>query len=263
MMVVAYLLVLFLIKYTRFYEGFTYEEGVDVTIFAIAGGVIGARLFYVGLNLGTFLKQPEHIMYIREGGLSWHGGLIGGFLGMVALHLWKKMPLGKIADFASVHATIALAVGRIGCFLNGCCYGKECNVPWAVEFKGAGIHGLRHPTQIYESLMLIVCFIGMLWWWKKKKFNGEMTLLMFSSYGLVRFIVEIFRENTPDQYPGGLPFSLAQYFSVFLMVACAAAIIIKRLRIKEPLKSDSQGVEKDKENGAVSSLPSTSPDPRA
>jgi phosphatidylglycerol:prolipoprotein diacylglycerol transferase len=237
MMVVSYIVTLIAMKYTHNIEKLTYDEAVDVTIYSIAGGVIGARLFYVALNMGTFLKSPIHILYLREGGLSWHGAMIGGFLGLYLMHLLKKIPMGRIADYAAVHGTLALAIGRIGCFLNGCCYGKECSLPWAVDFSEAGIHGHRHPTQIYEALLLVVCFIVFLWWWKKKKFDGEMTILMFATYGVIRFIVEFFRDNTANQYPGGFELSLAQYFSLVIIVVCSAILIIKRNKAKTAKQS--------------------------
>ncbi|MCE1247096.1 MAG: prolipoprotein diacylglyceryl transferase [Firmicutes bacterium] len=233
MMVVSYIVTLIVMKYTHDIEKLTYDEAVDVSIYSIAGGVIGARLFYVCLNLGTFLKSPIHILYIREGGLSWHGAMIGGFLGLFLMSYLKKIPMGRIADYASVHGTLALAIGRLGCFMNGCCYGKECSLPWAVNFHDAGIHGLRHPTQLYETLMLVVCFFLFLWWWKKKKFDGEMTLLMFAAYGVIRFVVEFFRENTANQYPGGIEISLAQYFSLAIIIVCAALLAAKRRKARE------------------------------
>ncbi|MCD4783315.1 MAG: prolipoprotein diacylglyceryl transferase [Candidatus Eremiobacteraeota bacterium] len=245
MMVVAYVAVLLVMRFTRKFEGFSYDQAIDVTIFAIAGGVIGARLFYVALNLSVFIKSPLHIFFLREGGLSWHGALLGGLLGMLALHIFKKMPLGKICDFASVHIILGLAIGRIGCFLNGCCYGKITDVPWAVEFKGANLAGLRHPTQLYESFLLVITFLFMLWWWKRKKFDGEMTMLMFASYGAIRFFVEFFRSNTPNQYPRGSTLSLAQYFSLALFSIFTTIVIVKRKLIK------GKSIPKNEEPGTI------------
>ncbi len=235
MMVVSYLTVLVIVNFTHKLEGFTMDEAVDITIFAVAGGVIGARLFYVALNMGKFLQSPIHIIFVREGGLSWHGGLIGAFIALVILHYMRKLPLGKICDYAAVHSVIALAIGRIGCFLNGCCYGKECGCNWGVEFKEAGITGLRHPTQLYESFMLIIAFIFLLWWWKRKKFDGEMTMIMFALYGVIRFIVEIFRENTPNQYLFGLPVSLAQYLSLALIAVFSVIVFVKRKKTPDKI----------------------------
>ena len=233
MMVAAYLTVLILVKFTHKFEGFTVEEAVDITIYAVAGGVIGARIFYAFLNFGKFIKAPLHVFFVREGGLSWHGGLMGAFIALLIFSKLKKVSLGKVCDYAAVHSVIALAVGRIGCFLNGCCYGKECSVPWAVEFKGANLPGLRHPTQLYESFMLIAAFLFLIWWWKRKKFNGEMTMIMFILYGIIRFIVEFFRENTPDQYLMGIPLSLAQYLSLAFILIFGILVVVKRKKAED------------------------------
>lgn len=230
MMVVAYLVVIALMWFTRKYEGFDMNLALDCTIYSIIGGVIGARLVYVVLNLGQYLKSPLHIINVREGGLSWHGALLGAFVGLVILSRTKGASLGKLTDFTAVHGTIALAIGRIGCFLNGCCYGKVCELPWAVEFKGAGLHGTRHPTQLYECFLMLILFAILLWWWRRKRFDGELTMAMFAGYGVIRFIVEFFRENTPDQYLWGTSLSLAQYFSLLLIVVFTAAILIKGKR---------------------------------
>ncbi|MFP4498092.1 MAG: prolipoprotein diacylglyceryl transferase [Vulcanimicrobiota bacterium] len=236
MMVVAYIVVLLVMKSTRQIEKFDMDTALDCSIYAIIGGVIGSRLLYVFLNFKDYLEKPLQILNVREGGLSWHGALIGGFIALLMLAAKKKMPVWKLSDFTSVHVTVALAIGRIGCFLNGCCYGKLTDCPLGVEFKSAHIEGLRHPTQLYESALLIVTFFILLWWWKRKKFDGEMTLAMFGTYGVIRLIVEFFRYNTPDQYPGASPLSLAQLFSILLILGCTAAIIY--FRKKTPQKTE-------------------------
>ncbi len=230
MMVVAYGVVLFVIRYTRKYENMDLDTAIDSTIYAIIGGVIGARLLYVILNLKEYEDSLWHVLNVREGGLSWHGAIIGGYLALYILSRAKKIPYGKISDFIAVHSTLALAIGRIGCFLNGCCYGKECSLPWAVEFKAAGVLGHRHPTQLYECFMLLIAFFVLLRWWKHKKFSGEMTMAMLLSYGIIRFIVEFFRYNTPNQYLFGGPLSLAQYVSILLVTISSIVIYWGRKR---------------------------------
>ena len=235
LMVIAYVTVFFIMRHTRKFEDLSLETALDITIFIIVGGVMGARLFYILLNIGDYFFSPLSLFNIREGGLSWHGALMGGFLGTVALSKIKKIPLGKVADFAAVHSTIALAIGRIGCFLNGCCYGKPTLFITGVDFRASGLEYYRHPTQLYESILMIVSFVLLLYWWKKKKYNGELTLIMFFMYGITRFIVEFFRDNTADQYIGMINLSLAQYLSIALTLGCGIALYIKKkkLNIKE------------------------------
>jgi phosphatidylglycerol:prolipoprotein diacylglycerol transferase len=238
MMVVAYVVTLLTVRYTKKFEDLDTETAVDVTIYAILGGVLGARVLYVLLNFHEYLASPLQIFNVREGGLSWHGAMIGGLIGTLILAKIKKMPLGKITDYASVHTTLGLAIGRIGCFLNGCCYGKPSNLPWAVEFTGTRIPFHRHPTQLYESILMIITFFFCLYWWRKKKFHGEMTCILFLSYGIVRFIVEFFRENTPNQYLFNIPISQAQYFSIVLIIICSIIIYIKRKNSSEQEMTD-------------------------
>lgn len=225
MTVVAYLVVLGIMKYTRRFEDLDQDTALDCTIYAIAGGVSGARLLYVLMNYKLYLDKPLDALNIREGGLSWYGALIGGVFAIWILSLVKKMSFPKLIDFTAVHGVIALAVGRVGCFLNGCCYGRVSDLPWAADFSAAHIDGRRHPTQLYESILLVIFFLILLKLWKYKKFDGEMTLAAFFFNGVSRFTVEFFRDNTPDQYifSGGL--SLAQYFAIVMMVAFPLIII--------------------------------------
>jgi phosphatidylglycerol:prolipoprotein diacylglycerol transferase len=240
MTVAAYLIIILIMTRTRKMEGFDMETAMDCTIYSIVGGVLGARLFYVALNYQAYAGHPGNILNIREGGLSWFGAMIGGFAGMAALSAVRKIPLGKVADFTGIHGTIALAVGRIGCFLNGCCYGRESTLPWAVEFREAHIHGHRHPTQLYESALLVLAFFLLLWWWKRKKFDGEIILASFGLNGLARFLIEFFRDNTPDQYLSPGSFSLAQYFGLGIFLLFASIIIIKRKKLSSQERCDAQ-----------------------
>jgi phosphatidylglycerol---prolipoprotein diacylglyceryl transferase len=235
MMVIAYIIVFLIMRKTRKHENLSLETALDTTIFIIIGGVVGARIFYILLNLGEYIHTPLSFFNVREGGLSWHGALIGGLIGAFLLARAKKLPLGVVSDFAAVHSTIALAIGRMGCFMNGCCYGKPTSYFTGVHFTAAGLAHPRHPTQIYEALLMVVSFFILLSWWKKKKFNGELTLLMFSMYGIVRFIVEFFRDNTADQYIGLTNLSLAQYLSIAMTLGCGIVLYVKRknIRIKE------------------------------
>jgi phosphatidylglycerol---prolipoprotein diacylglyceryl transferase len=234
MMVVAYLVVFLVMRNTKKYEDFNIDTVLDISIFIVIGGVVGARIFYVLLNLGEYLGNPLGMFNMREGGLSWHGALLGGLVATILLSHLKKIPLGKVTDFAAVHSTIALAIGRIGCFLNGCCYGKPTSFFTGVDFSAAGLAYHRHPTQLYESFVMVISFFILLGWWNKRKFNGELTLLLFFLYGITRFLVEFFRDNTADQYIGGVNLSLAQYLSIFMIIGCGIAVYFKRK------KADSQ-----------------------
>ncbi len=254
MTVIAYAVVLVSMKYTRRYEDLDPDTALDCSIYAIIGGVLGARLLYTMINFSDYIQRPLEIIKIREGGLSWYGALMGGALAIFILSRVRKKSFPRLIDFTAVHGVIALAVGRIGCFLNGCCYGRVTQVPWGVEFTGAQLEGIRHPTQLYETILLVAAFIILLRWWPHKKFDGEMTLGAFFFNGLSRFIMEFFRYNTPDQYPGGGMLSLAQYFAILLILIFPVIIIANRRKASAGENHTENGITKDDCTGEAGNI---------
>ena len=117
-------------------ENISGESIADVTLWLMAGGIVGARIVYVT----TYWKeefadqQVSEIFMIRHGGLVYYGGLIGATLAGIIYIRWKKMPFWKIADVLAPSIALGNVFGRIGCLLNGCCYGRACDLPWAIRF---------------------------------------------------------------------------------------------------------------------------------
>lgn len=142
-----------------------------------------------------FIHAPLDIIRLRQGGLYWHGGMAGGMLAIYIFAKKRGLSFGGVADYITPLVAIALAVGRIGCFLNGCCYGKVCSLPWAVVFADAGIQGARHPAQLYELILNVILFFILLYWWKRKSFDGEIAIGFFMIYSAIRAFCEIFRDS--------------------------------------------------------------------
>ncbi len=117
-------------------------------------GIIGARVFYVLDNLGYYIRQPLEIIMLQKGGLAWFGGLFAGvFSGILYLKI-KKLPVLKVTDLVAPYVALAQAIGRLGCFFNGCCFGKES--AYGIYFP---LHGARLiPTQLYSALLLVGIF---------------------------------------------------------------------------------------------------------
>lgn len=199
---------------------------IELALFILIGGILGARLVYVLVELPEYLSDPLDILNLRKGGLSWHGALLGGLLGAYLFAKSRKLSLKKICDILSAPAVIGLAVGRIGCLLNGCCYGRISAVKWAVDLSAAGIIGKRHPAQIYEMIFDLIVFLLILFWLPRKKFDGEVFLGMLSLYSAARFVVEFFREE-PVLWFG---LTLAQYVSIAAIIICGWIIFIGRRR---------------------------------
>jgi len=192
------------------------EDFLDFSFYLLIAGIIGSRLVYVLLHLNEYLSRPLSMFNLREGGLAWHGAMAGGLIAFLVFSRKKKIDLYELLDLAAPQMMLGLAIGRIGCFMNGCCLGNETTLPWGVVFRDAGFTTPRHPTQLYELFLDLLIFSFLVWWDKKKKFSGEILILMLTLYSAARFMVEFFRWSPPYVY--GL--SYAQYFSAVFIGAC-------------------------------------------
>jgi len=163
----------------------------DLVFWVVISGVVGSRLFFVLLNLGYFLKNPVEIFFINQGGLAWQGGMILAAITSVVFIRLKKMPLLRTLDFVIPYAALGQAIGRIGCFLNGCCYGKE----WihGVYFP---VYDVRlYPTQLYSAANLFVIFIVLKFWQARNNIDGRIFAWYFILASAERFVVQFFRAD--------------------------------------------------------------------
>lgn len=216
MLAIAVFLCSFLASQRARFFGIPQEVIFDLTFWVVLFGLLGARIFYITLNLPFFMANPLEMIMIQKGGLSWIGGLIAG--SAVGLTLVKRKNLsGKsILDFCSPYLALGQAIGRIGCFLNGCCYGKE--VSWGIYFP---VHQARlHPTQLTESLGLFVIFFILKKQHSKSKISGSVFLLYLILAAILRFVVEFFRA---DQLWTAGDLSLNQWISLGLIIASIPA----------------------------------------
>jgi phosphatidylglycerol:prolipoprotein diacylglycerol transferase len=193
--VTAYFLLVYLSKERKM--GLTKDDISDLLLYLLVGIILGARLFYVLFyNLGFYLSHPLQTIAVWNGGLSFHGGLVGAAIAAFFFCKKKKIDFYDIADIAVIPTALGLAFGRIGNFLNGELYGRITQVPWAVKFRGA--EGFRHPSQLYESLKNFIIF-GILWNIRNKKLpKGFLFWSFVVLYSAFRFLVEFFREPDPQ-----------------------------------------------------------------
>ena len=178
-------------------EHLSREDIGDVTLWLMVGSIIGARIVYVT----TYWKEEfaggpwTEIFMIQHGGLVFYGGLIGAIVaGVIATH-WKKMPLWKTADTLAPSIALGSAIGRIGCLLNGCCYGRACDLPWAIRFPADHATGGTpvHPTEIYDALLNLLLYGFLDWLFRRKKFDGQVFATYLLCYAVTRSIAEMFR----------------------------------------------------------------------
>ncbi|VAW49620.1 Prolipoprotein diacylglyceryl transferase [hydrothermal vent metagenome] len=170
----------------------------DLVFCLVVSGVLGARLFFILLNLSFFINNPSEIIMIQNGGLAWQGGLIGaGLIG--SFYVKKKgLPVLKMLDLCAPYIALGQAIGRIGCFLNGCCFGKQ--VPWGMYFP---VHDANlHPTQLYLTGGFSVIFIILKLYQKKSMISGQVFVLYLVLAPMWRFIIEFFRADHTQTFLG-------------------------------------------------------------
>lgn len=188
-------------------DGIPGEVIADLGIWLMLGAIVGARLLHViSYWREEFADKPLwEIFMIRHGGLVFYGGLIGASLATIFYTRLKALPLWKLADALAPSIALGQVFGRLGCFLNGCCYGLPTHLPWAVYYPaGNPTHGTGvHPTQLYEALLDLGLYAGLAWFYRRKRFDGQVFALYLIAYALLRASVEFFRGDYEVRYLGG------------------------------------------------------------
>jgi phosphatidylglycerol:prolipoprotein diacylglycerol transferase len=203
-------------------RGLPAERMVDAGLAALIGGLVGARTLYIALD--PYLGWRD-LPFIWRGGLSFHGGLIGGITTVALYALVARISPGLIFDTGAPSMALGYAVARIGCFLNGCCYGCPTTLPWAARFRDPTTGALTppsHPAQLYAALGGLIAFALLLRLRPRARIHGQLFIAYLGLYGLVRFVVEFFRKGytSGPALPG--PFTAAQIASIGLMILGAA-----------------------------------------
>ncbi len=196
-------------------SGWTVEQVDNLLFNGFAGVFLGGRIGYVFFyQWNLFLQDPMYLIRVWEGGMSFHGGLIGVIVAMWLTAKWQKRQFWQVADFVAPLIPFGLGMGRIGNFINDELWGRVTDVSWAVLFPSGG-YLPRHPSQLYEAVLEgVVLFIILNQFIKKSRPAGSVAGLFLLCYGLFRFIVEFFRE--PDAHLGlflGQQISMGQILS--------------------------------------------------
>lgn len=178
----------------------------SVITYIILGVVLGGRIGYVLLyQFPLFLQNPFYLFKITEGGMSFHGGLLGVILALWLFSRKHRRSFFSVADFITPAVPVGLFFGRIGNFINGELWGHVTQVPWAVVFPQDPQQLPRHPSQLYEAVLEgLLLLIVLLLFAKSKPALGRISGLFLLGYGLVRFVVEFFR--VPDAHIGYMAF---------------------------------------------------------
>lgn len=200
-------------------EGRDPSFGSELAFWLMLAGIVGARIGYVLANLSEFTEKPWTILRVDQGGLIFYSGFIGAGLVAIIFARVKREKFWPFSDFVVTALPLGHAIGRTGCFLNGCCYGTPCTLPWAVSVPNPDITWMRHPTQLYSSILNVIIYLILLWFYGHRKREGRVFALYLMLYPLSRFFLEFFRGDERLHLHG---FCVAQVLSlVFFIVGLA------------------------------------------
>jgi phosphatidylglycerol:prolipoprotein diacylglycerol transferase len=211
--------ILILLKSRR--EGISLERVIDLFCLTIFSALVGSRGLHVLLNLHSFREDPIKIFRVWEGGLVFYGGFLLAIGVAVGYMRWYRLPTWKIADLFAPSVALGLFFARIGCFMAGCCYGKETSLPWGVTFTDplslARLHIPLHPTQLYEAAGGLFLFLSLIWMEKKKSYDGQIFWLFLLLYSILRFFIEFVRDD-PRGFLFGTFLSTSQTLGILLAI---------------------------------------------
>ncbi len=269
LLVVAFLLAIAVARRLARREGISPDHVVDLGVYVILGGLVGAKLlllmvdwsFYtrqytnladqgggtvgaalspylggLGVGIGTLARMG--LSLLQAGGVFYGGMIAGTMVGIWYLRRYG-LPIWKIADIAAPAAALAHAVGRLGCVAAGCCYGIPTDLPWGITFTnsysgtlvGVPLNIPLHPTQLYSTLGNLLLFAGLYWFHRRRKFDGQVFWLYALSYGAFRFVLEFWRGDPRGSIFGDM-LSTSQF--VALIMITVALGMLARLRVATP-----------------------------
>jgi len=208
---------------------------LSLYFYLLIGLVAGARLGYVIFyNFPLYLQHPFEIFAVWQGGMSFHGGLLGSIASGILFCKKYRVNFWQMSDLLIVTAPIGLGLGRIGNFINGELYGRVTDIPWGMVFPSGGPLP-RHPSQIYEFFLEGVVLFTILWILKGRELrSGILTSVFAIAYGVFRFFMEFFRE--PDPQVGFIigPFTKGQILSS-IMVFIGVGVFYLRIRTEKDI----------------------------
>ena len=213
----------------------------DMAVYAIIAGLLGAKLLLLIVEWPYYSRNPRDMLSLFQSGGVFYGGLLGAI--PVAFWYARRHQLDgwKTADVLAPGVVLGQAVGRLGCFMAGCCYGRPTDVPWAVTFTdlyanrnvGTPLDTPLHPTQIYESLACFMILGILLWMAPRKRFHGQVVLAYVTLYAVARFVIERFRGDAIRGFVLGGRLSTSQAIAIAMIVAVALVLpyLVRRKRV--------------------------------
>ncbi len=239
MLALAFVLGIGMVRRRAAALGIARETISDLGLLILAAAVVGSRMFYVITHWADYASQPLSALAVWDGGLTFYGGLLLA----LPVSWWyvraKRLPFWELSDLAAPAFALGLGLGRIGCFLSGCCFGRPTDLPWAVKFPphsfaGYVFHCPIHPTQLYESAFGFVSFLLLSRLSRRKHFPRILMCLFVGLYGAWRILVDRWRYYETTQYwAGGLTNN--QWISLGMVAAAVlgGAVLYSRSRRRD------------------------------
>jgi phosphatidylglycerol---prolipoprotein diacylglyceryl transferase len=204
----------------------------DLALWVFIGGLVGARLFYVIQYWGTRIQSVWDVFKVWEGGIVLYGSIMGGTATFFLYRALRPFPLRPMLDVFAPSLALGIALGRLGCFLNGCCFGDACDLPWAVAFpqhsppwesqRALGLIGPEapwsirlHPTQLYSAIDGLIVLLLLSAYYPLRRRDGEVMGLLMITYPITRFLIEHLR-NDEGVFFAGL--TISQNISLALLL---------------------------------------------
>lgn len=218
-------------------QGLNAPKLVDMAFYTIITALIGAKAVLFFGNIAYYTKYPSELFSLARSGGVFQGGLVFGFV-FALWYLHKhKIPTWKTADIIGPALALGHGFGRLGCFSAGCCYGRECTVPWGVVFRDEYAHDLigmpmgqlLHPVQLYEAALNFINFLILFFLLKKKKFDGQIFSLYIINYSLIRYFVEFYRGDHPDKaflISNSSPYLSLSYPQLFCIIGLIGGFVL-------------------------------------
>ena len=215
-------------------NGYDPDVIIDLSVIVILVSILGARLAYVFVRWDYYQHDLLGIFRIWEGGLAQYGGMVAGALAGLWFFRRRGINMWAGADLMVPSLAMGVTIGRVGCFLNGCCYGKVCDHPWGVVFSERSIAGMQfpgvhlHPTQLYEAFLGLVVFFVLLAVDRRKPFEGFLLWLFVILLAVYRFIVDPIRHYDTESIAfqsGPIALTNNQVFGLVLVLLSVGFMI--------------------------------------
>jgi phosphatidylglycerol---prolipoprotein diacylglyceryl transferase len=218
-------------------QGLDAPQLLDAAFFIIIVSLVGAKLILFIGDISYYVQNPKQLFWIARSGGVFQGGLAFGIVFALWYFRRKKIPTWKVADIAAPAVALGHGFGRIGCFLAGCCYGRECTVPWGTTFHDTYAHDLTglplgvplHPVQIYESVLNFLNFVFLAVLLRRKTFDGQVFPAYVMSYSVIRYITEFFRGDHAERaylFKGPSALLSVSYPQFFCILGLVAGILL-------------------------------------